>query len=199
MPLELDSLRRAVTALQAVVDKSDDAEFMRSLDDVARNAIRAGVTDTPALRKIPEAQQMIDLTMRRNPTGRMTTPQDVANAIVALSGPLAGFINGAFITWGDVPPFVATLGMLAVARGLAFTLTDGRSIDVTLPDWFRFWFGTGYFGPIPAPVTEPAWTEVLIPCNTSFRPRTTTRSLTSIATSMVVSSRKSSSDELNAR
>jgi len=62
------------------------------------NAIRAGVTDTPALRKIPEAQAMIELTMRRNPTGRMTTPQDVANAIVALSGPGAGFINGDIIS-----------------------------------------------------------------------------------------------------
>jgi enoyl-[acyl-carrier protein] reductase III len=62
------------------------------------NAIRAGVTDTPALRKIPEAQAMIDITLRRNPTGRMTTPQDVANAIVALSGPGAGFINGDIIS-----------------------------------------------------------------------------------------------------
>jgi NAD(P)-dependent dehydrogenase (short-subunit alcohol dehydrogenase family) len=61
------------------------------------NAIRAGVTDTPALRKIPEAQAMIELTMRRNPTGRMTTPQDVANAIVALSGEGTGFISGEII------------------------------------------------------------------------------------------------------
>jgi Enoyl-(Acyl carrier protein) reductase len=45
------------------------------------NATRAGVTVTPALLKIPEAQTMIDITMKRNPTGRMTTPQDVANAI----------------------------------------------------------------------------------------------------------------------
>lgn len=72
--------------------------------------------------------------------------------LVIAIGALAGYINGAFITWGEVPPFVATLGMLAVARGLAFTLTDGRSVDVVLPDWFRFWFGTGYIGPVPAPV-----------------------------------------------
>jgi len=36
--------------------------------------------------------------MKRNPTGRMTTPQDVANAIVALSSPEAGFINGDVIS-----------------------------------------------------------------------------------------------------
>ena len=43
MALELDSLKNAVSALQAVVAKSDDTEFMRGLDDVARNAIKSGV------------------------------------------------------------------------------------------------------------------------------------------------------------
>jgi len=62
------------------------------------NSIRAGVTITPALLKIPESQQMIDITMKRNPTGRMTTTQDVANAIVALSGPGTDFINGDIIS-----------------------------------------------------------------------------------------------------
>jgi enoyl-[acyl-carrier protein] reductase III len=62
------------------------------------NATRAGVTVTPALLKIPEAQTMIDITMKRNPTGRMTTPQDVANAILALSGEGTDFINGDIIS-----------------------------------------------------------------------------------------------------
>jgi enoyl-[acyl-carrier protein] reductase III len=69
-------------------------ELARAGTGATINAIRAGVTDTPALRKIPEAQQMIEITMRRNPTGRMTTPKDVADAIVALAGPGGGFING---------------------------------------------------------------------------------------------------------
>jgi nucleotidyltransferase substrate binding protein (TIGR01987 family) len=43
MALALDSLRKAVSALAAVLAKSDDVEFMNSLDDVARNAIKAGV------------------------------------------------------------------------------------------------------------------------------------------------------------
>ena len=73
-------------------------ELARKGTGATVNAIRAGVTDTPALRKIPEAQQMIEITLKRNPTGRMTTPQDVANAIVALSRPEAGFINGDVIS-----------------------------------------------------------------------------------------------------
>jgi NAD(P)-dependent dehydrogenase (short-subunit alcohol dehydrogenase family) len=41
---------------------------------------------------------MIDITMKRNPTGRMTTPQDVASAIVALSRDGTEFINGDIIS-----------------------------------------------------------------------------------------------------
>jgi len=72
-------------------------ELARRGTGITVNAIRAGVTDTPALRKIPEAEQMIEITMQRNPTGRMTTPQDVASAILALSGEATEFINGDII------------------------------------------------------------------------------------------------------
>ena len=41
--MTLDSLQNAVSALAAVLAKSDDVEFMNNLDDVARNAIKAGV------------------------------------------------------------------------------------------------------------------------------------------------------------
>jgi len=73
-------------------------ELARKGSGVTANAIRAGVTDTPALRKIPEAQTMIDITLKRNPTGRMTTPEDVARAILALSGDGTDFINGDIIS-----------------------------------------------------------------------------------------------------
>jgi ribose/xylose/arabinose/galactoside ABC-type transport system permease subunit len=76
----------------------------------------------------------------------------LAIAAVLLVGWMSGFLNGVFITWGRVPPFVATLGMLTMARGLALVLGDGRTIAVELPPAFRFWFGTGYLGPVPAPV-----------------------------------------------
>src|SRR3954451_13795154 len=73
-------------------------ELARSGIGSTANCIRAGVTITPALLKIPESQTMIDITMKRNPTGRMTTPQDVANAILALSGDGTEFINGDIIS-----------------------------------------------------------------------------------------------------
>jgi NAD(P)-dependent dehydrogenase (short-subunit alcohol dehydrogenase family) len=73
-------------------------ELARHGTGATANCIRAGVTITPALLKIPESQTMIDITMKRNPTGRMTTPQDVANAILALSGEGTSFINGDIIS-----------------------------------------------------------------------------------------------------
>src|SRR4026209_175736 len=52
---------------------------------IAANAIRAGVTDTPSLRKIPGHEDMITMATSRNPGKRLTSPEDVAKAIAALS------------------------------------------------------------------------------------------------------------------
>ncbi len=61
---------------------------------ITANAIMAGVTDTPALRKIPGNDLMIEFAKSKNPGGRLTTPEDVANAISLLSRPEAGWISG---------------------------------------------------------------------------------------------------------
>lgn len=58
------------------------------------NSIRAGVTDTPALRKIPGSSEMVESAARRNPHGRLTTPEDVARALVVLSRPETAWITG---------------------------------------------------------------------------------------------------------
>ncbi len=61
------------------------------------NTIQAGVTDTPALRKIPGNETMVQRTMERNPSGRMTVPEDVAVTIAALSDPAIQFVSGSVI------------------------------------------------------------------------------------------------------
>jgi NAD(P)-dependent dehydrogenase (short-subunit alcohol dehydrogenase family) len=58
------------------------------------NCIQAGVTQTPAQSKIPGAERMVEVTLKRNPTGRLTTTQDVAATIAALSQPNIRFISG---------------------------------------------------------------------------------------------------------
>ena len=61
---------------------------------IAVNALRAGVTDTPALRKIPGNERLLAGAARKNPSGRLTRPPDVAGAILALCHPGAGWMTG---------------------------------------------------------------------------------------------------------
>ena len=61
---------------------------------ITANSIRAGVTDTPALQKIPGHDDIKAEAHRRNPSGRLTTPEDVARALVALSHPDTYWITG---------------------------------------------------------------------------------------------------------
>ena len=64
---------------------------------ITANAVMAGVTDTPALRKIPGNEAMIDIALARNPAGRLTVPEDVAEAIVCLSEPGTYWMTGSIL------------------------------------------------------------------------------------------------------
>lgn len=61
---------------------------------ITANSIRAGVTDTPALRKIPGNDKLIETARAKNPHGRLTTPQDVAAAIAVLAHPNTYWMTG---------------------------------------------------------------------------------------------------------
>lgn len=63
-------------------------------EGITANAIKAGVTDTPALRKIPGNDAIIGSAQARNPSGRLTTPGDVARCLVALSGEGTDWMTG---------------------------------------------------------------------------------------------------------
>jgi len=65
-------------------------------------------------------------------------------------GAILGAINGVLVSRGRIPPFIATLGMMTFARGVALAYTEGRPIT-GLPDQFRF-MGTGFIGMFPMPV-----------------------------------------------
>lgn len=58
-----------------------------------------------------------------------------------LVGALCGYVNGFIIVYCKVTPFITTLGMMGIARGLALTLSDGKTI-YNFPDALRF-FGNG--------------------------------------------------------
>lgn len=65
-------------------------------------------------------------------------------------GTLCGLTNGLLITKARLVPFISTLGMLSIGRGLAYVLTRGWPIS-PFPRSFTF-HGQGMLGPIPLPV-----------------------------------------------
>lgn len=65
----------------------------------------------------------------------LAVPAGVAAALGV--GLFAGAFNGVMVAHFRVPPFIVTLALLTVCRGLAFTVTDGRSVG-NLPQGFGF-------------------------------------------------------------
>jgi ribose transport system permease protein len=55
-------------------------------------------------------------------------PWPIAVLLGILSGTLMGLINGILVARFDLPPFIATLGMLNIARGLALVISELRPI-----------------------------------------------------------------------
>jgi ribose transport system permease protein len=73
------------------------------------------------------------------------------SVLIGLAVGLAcGIVNGWGVTLLRIPPFVATLGMMSIARGLAEVITGGFQIS-GLPDAFQWWGQGDIFG-VPVPV-----------------------------------------------
>lgn len=81
--------------------------------------------------------------------GAMKSAESVPLAVLVClgMGAVLGLVNGYLIAYQKIPAFVATLGMMSVARGFCFIYTKGKPISI-FPDSFRF-FGAGYLGSIP--------------------------------------------------
>ncbi|GAK60807.1 monosaccharide-transporting ATPase [Candidatus Vecturithrix granuli] len=67
-----------------------------------------------------------------------------------IMGIALGCVNALFITKTKLPPFIATLGMLSIARGLAEAVTVGWPLQVSSAP-FRY-LGQGFIGFVPVPV-----------------------------------------------
>jgi ribose transport system permease protein len=77
-------------------------------------------------------------------------PVPFAIIVGILVGILCGLINGFIITKGKLPPFIATLGMMMLARGAALYITNASPIS-GFPDSFEF-IGGRVFDILPVPV-----------------------------------------------
>ncbi len=79
--------------------------------------------------------------------------------LALLAGLAFGAVNGLLVVRGGIPPFVATLATLSVARGLTLVYTQGKPI-AGLPQSF-VWLGNGRILGIPVPVILLAATAVI--------------------------------------
>lgn len=77
-------------------------------------------------------------------------PVIVAILVGLLVGLGLGAVNGFLIAYTHIAPFIATLGMMTAARGLALIYSDGRPIS-RLKDGFN-WIGQGDFLFVPVPI-----------------------------------------------
>jgi len=88
----------AVSAAKATLEaitRNMALEFAK--EGITTNCIQAGVTDTESLQRIPMYEALKANSLQRNPFGRLTQPEDVANAVYLLCRPEAAFINGTVI------------------------------------------------------------------------------------------------------
>ncbi len=85
----------AVSAAKAALESHiRQLAFELAPRGITANAICAGVTDTPALRKIPGADVLIAGARQKNPSLRLTETKDVARTIAALSHPATAWLTG---------------------------------------------------------------------------------------------------------
>jgi len=84
----------AKSALEAIT-RNIALEFAQF--GIRANCIQAGITDTKSFRMIPGNEQLAKYARIRNPFKKLTTPEDIANAVYLLSLDEASWINGAVI------------------------------------------------------------------------------------------------------
>ena len=83
-------------------------------------------------------------------SARWGLPVPAAVTVGILTGGLAGVISGLLIAKGGLPPFVATLAMMAAARGATLVITDARPVTGVTRAFRQF--GNGSLLGVPIPV-----------------------------------------------
>jgi ribose/xylose/arabinose/galactoside ABC-type transport system permease subunit len=79
-------------------------------------------------------------------------------------GASLGAINGAVIVLGRVPPFIMTLGMMVIGRGLAMTISGGHPVHFREAADSFSWLGQGFLLGLPVPV----WAFLLVAASAFF-------------------------------
>lgn len=97
-------------------------------------------------------------------------PWPAAIPLALLAGAVVGALNGLGITKGKLPPFIMTLGMLVIARGVTMTYTGGQPVPLREHAAAFAWLGNGTLLGVPVPV----WILVVVGASAAFTLRHTT-------------------------
>ena len=65
--------------------------------EITTNCIQAGTTETPSFTVIPGSGELAEISRKRNPFKRLTTPEDVANMVYLLCKKEADWVNGTIV------------------------------------------------------------------------------------------------------
>ena len=146
----------ALVVLSAALAVADPTfATARNLSNVARQVTIVGITavgmtmviliagiDLSVGSVVGVAAVVVTLLMQHGLAAWIAVP--VALGVV---GGLIGLWNGFWIAHYRIPPFIITLGMLTIARGVALTLSGGGSVPVADPSFASL--GGGYIPPVP--------------------------------------------------
>lgn len=80
---------------------------------------------------------------------KTSVPLPLAIAISLLVGVLFGSVNGIFVNYMKLPPFIATLATMNVMRGTSYVVTGGRPVVFKSDAFVRI--GAGFIGQLPLP------------------------------------------------
>ena len=87
-------------------------------------------------------------------------PLPVALVVALLLGAIVGLLNGGIIALTGMPPFIVTLSLQGTIRGIAYVITDGRSVSCDNAVFNAI--GNGYLFGIPIPIYIVAFVMIVI-------------------------------------
>ncbi|WP_099558696.1 ABC transporter permease [Hartmannibacter diazotrophicus] len=96
-------------------------------------------------------------------------PFPLAIMAALLAASVAGLVSGLMVTQLNMPPFIATLAMMSMARGIASIITDGQQI-IGFPDWFSNLAIIRHFGLLSATVAVMLFFTLVTWAFLRFRP-----------------------------
>ncbi|HEN7107566.1 TPA: ribose ABC transporter permease [Streptococcus agalactiae] len=96
-------------------------------------------------------------------------PVGIAIVLSVALGGILGMLNGLFISYGKLTPFIVTLATMTIFRGATLVYSNGNPITAGLSDSFLFQFlGQGYIVGIPFPVILMFLTFIILLHKTAF-------------------------------